>query len=113
MNAKPRIGLCRRPIDVYFGDALAGLERLYQAVDAPVLRFGCIGSDGRPATSGTRDAPAVEANGDAEPRLVLLRSTTSALKVCAATGVATKTAAAARITCWRNRLLVIRASILG
>ena len=42
MNAKPRIGLCRRPIDVYFGDALAGLERLYQAVDAPVLRFGCI-----------------------------------------------------------------------
>ena len=37
------------------------------------FRFGCVYADGRSATTGTRDAPAVERGGDG-PVLVLLRS---------------------------------------
>ena len=42
------------------------------------FRFGIVFADGGRATSGTRDAPAVESEGGG-PSLVLLRSTTSAL----------------------------------
>lgn len=68
---------------VLFADEQRGEDLTYAMNDfsrSPGrFRFGCIGSDGRPATSGTRDAPAVEVGGQAVPRLVLLRSTTSAL----------------------------------
>ncbi|CAN5273751.1 hypothetical protein BH24ACT10_BH24ACT10_10690 [soil metagenome] len=43
------------------------------------FRFGCQGSDGRAATSGTRDAPRVEAPDCDGPTLVLLRAASSAL----------------------------------
>ncbi len=43
------------------------------------FRFGCVFADGRTATSGTRDAPVVEARVGEEPALVLLRVDTSAL----------------------------------
>jgi hypothetical protein len=43
------------------------------------FRFGCVYADGRSATSGTRDAPAVEASGDDLSVLMLLRSTSTAL----------------------------------
>lgn len=43
------------------------------------FRFGCVYSDGRAATSGTRDAPAVAATGTQDPALVLLRSTAAGL----------------------------------
>lgn len=42
------------------------------------FRFGCVYADGRSATSGTRDAPSVEAAGGG-PGLVLLRSSTAGL----------------------------------
>ena len=42
------------------------------------FRFGCVFADGRAATSGTRDAPAVEAEDDT-PTLVLLRSGSASL----------------------------------
>ena len=38
------------------------------------FRFGCVFSDGRSATSGTRDAPVVEARDVDAPGLLLLRS---------------------------------------
>ena len=43
------------------------------------FRFGCAGSDGRSAASGTRDAPRVEAPDLDGPTLVLLRALSSAL----------------------------------
>lgn len=43
------------------------------------FRFGTVFADGRSATSGTRDAPVVEADEPGAPGLVLLRSTASDL----------------------------------
>lgn len=43
------------------------------------FRFGCVYADGRSATSGTRDAPVVEAAGGDLSVLMLLRSTSTGL----------------------------------
>jgi hypothetical protein len=43
------------------------------------FRFGCVYADGRSATSGTRDAPVVEASGGDASTLMLLRSASTGL----------------------------------
>ncbi len=43
------------------------------------FRFGCVYADGRSATSGTRNAPAVDGPGQDGPGLVLLRASSTSL----------------------------------
>ncbi len=50
------------------------------------FRFGCVFSDGRAATTGTRDAPPVEAEGGDGPVLLLLSSASQALTWAASVG---------------------------
>lgn len=68
---------------VLFADEQRGEDLTYSMNDfsrSPGrFRFGVQCSDGRVATSGTRDAPVVEAAHDDGPTLVLLRAASSAL----------------------------------
>lgn len=70
-------------VAVLFADEQRGEDLSYAMNDysrSPGrFRFGCAGADGRSATSGTREAPLVEAPDGDGPTLVLLRAQSSAL----------------------------------